>query len=44
MPRYKIANRDDWFYIFFELLKLGNEVSNASWMFVKYLTTSPSLY
>lgn len=44
MPRFKIANKDDWFDIFFNLLYLGNEVSNTAWTFIKYLTTSPSLY
>lgn len=44
MPRYKISNTDEWFSVFFNLLSLGNEVSNASWQFIKILATSPSLY
>lgn len=44
MPRYKISNTDEWFSVFFNLLSLGNEVSNAAWQFIKILATSPTLY
>lgn len=27
MPRYKIAQHEEWFNVFFNLLKLGNDVS-----------------